>query len=160
MIRLGVAISIKVQGFTMRRSQKVEHAFRAMLELALDETASAIAVAHIAERAAVPEKFLELILADLRKAGLVQSKRGPAGGYRLARPPETVRLGEIWEAIEGPIDSAPSTRRGERPTATDECLDELWRELDEGVHHAMNELTLADLRRRRGERGDGGDFCI
>jgi Rrf2 family protein len=144
----------------MRRSQKVEHAFRAMLELALDEAAGPVSVGTIALRAGVPEKFLELILADLRKSGLVQSKRGPVGGYRLDRPATTIRLGDIWDAIEGAASSPSSIRSGERSSATDECMSQLWRELEDGMRRAMNELTLADLRRRREELGAWGDFCI
>lgn len=144
----------------MRRSQKVEHAFRAMLELAFTESAGPTAVGQIAARARIPVKFLELIFAELRKAALVRSKRGAAGGYSLTRPAEEIRLREIWEAIEGPLSATAPPPSTWRVTATEECLRELWSELDMMMLQALEEQTLAQLRRRRAELRGGDDYSI
>ena len=60
-------------------------------------------VARIAETQNIPRKYLELIMLDLKKAGLIKSLRGPRGGYQITRPPEQISFGEIVRALEGPI---------------------------------------------------------
>ncbi|PJB36898.1 MAG: transcriptional regulator [Deltaproteobacteria bacterium CG_4_9_14_3_um_filter_63_12] len=144
----------------MRRSQKVEHAFRAMLELALAEGPEVTAVAAIAENTGVPKKFLELILAELRKAGLVQSKRGPTGGYRLARPADAIPLAEVWEAVEGPLGAVVPVSGALRLSRSEESLHELWRELELELRAAMQKVTLAELRRRSQQPRTFEDYVI
>ena len=65
----------------------------------------------ISERQAIPLRYLEQILQQLRRAGLVVGKRGPGGGYRLARPPEEITLREVVEAVDGPLAAAPRARK-------------------------------------------------
>lgn len=78
---------------------------------------------RIAEHANVPRKFLELILADLREAGLLHSHRGKMGGYCLSRPPHLISLGDIIRVIEGPLALVPCvSRTAYRPCA--DCRDE------------------------------------
>ena len=72
-------------------------------------------VAQIAEANKIPKKFLDQIFADLRRAGLVYSKKGKAGGYALAKPASEIRIGQIIRAIDGPI--APFLSRAQAPTA-------------------------------------------
>lgn len=77
---------------------------RAAIELArLYSTGEPIQVKDIADRQGIPKDFLSLIMVDLRKGGIVESVRGPRGGYRLARHPAQVSMGEILEVLEGPI---------------------------------------------------------
>ncbi len=87
---------------------------------------------RIAAGANVPRKFLELILADLREAGLLHSFRGKAGGYRLSRPTHLISLGEIIRVIEGPLALVPCVSR----TAYKRCLD-CKSEADCAIRHAM-----------------------
>jgi len=63
----------------------------------------AIRTAEVAKEEGIPEKFLEAILLDLRKASLLRSQRGPEGGHRLARSPAEISLGDIWRAMDGPL---------------------------------------------------------
>jgi len=83
-------------------TMKAKYALRALSTLARCEPERLMA-REIAHHAGVPEKFLEAILVQLRNAGLVRSKRGLLGGHRLARPAETITIGEIVRCIDGPI---------------------------------------------------------
>ncbi len=83
-------------------SMKAKYALRALATLALNAPGQ-LQARRIAEDAAVPGKFLEAILVDLRNAGLVESRRGTLGGHRLARDPEAITLGEIVRVVDGPI---------------------------------------------------------
>ncbi len=114
-------------------TQRSRYAMRAMLFLAEAPAGSApIPMTRIAAGASVPRKFLELILADLRDAGLVHSHRGKLGGYCLGRPTHLVSLGEIIRVIEGPLALVPCVSR----TAYRRCAD-CHSEADCAIRHAM-----------------------
>ena len=84
-------------------TQKTRYALRSLLFLAEEQGGAPVQLARIAESQRVPPKYLELIMIDLKKAGLVKSVRGPKGGYRLARESEQISFGEIVRSMEGPI---------------------------------------------------------
>jgi Rrf2 family protein len=84
-------------------AQKTRYALRSLLFLAEAQQDQSVQLARIAETQRVPPKYLELIMLDLKRAGLVKSARGPKGGYRLARAPEDISFGEIVRSMEGPI---------------------------------------------------------
>ena len=84
-------------------AQKTRYALRSLLFLAEEQGGTPVQLARIAETQRVPPKYLELIMLDLKKAGLVKSARGPKGGYRLAREAENISFGEIVRTMEGPI---------------------------------------------------------
>ena len=88
-------------------AQKTRYALRSLLYLAEDRGAAPVQLARIAETQRVPPKYLELIMLELKKAGLIRSTRGPKGGYALARPAEEISFGEIVRAMEGPIALVP-----------------------------------------------------
>ena len=88
-------------------AQKPRYALRSLLYLAETHVGHPVRLAEIAETQQVPPKYLELIMLDLKKAGLVESVRGPKGGYQLARRPETISFGEIVRVMEGPIALVP-----------------------------------------------------
>lgn len=88
-------------------AQKTRYALRSMLFLAEDSGGRPVQLARIAETQRVPPKYLELIMLDLKKAGLVKSVRGPKGGYRLARSAEEISFGQIVRSMEGPIALVP-----------------------------------------------------
>ena len=101
-------------------TQRSRYALRAMLHLATQPCGGApVPMNRIAAEANVPRKFLELILADLREAGLLHSHRGKMGGYCLSRAPHLVSLGEVIRVIEGPLALVPCVSR----TAYRPCLD-------------------------------------
>ncbi|MBR0552851.1 RrF2 family transcriptional regulator [Stakelama marina] len=105
-------------------TQRSRYAIRAMLFLAEQRSGGKpVPMNRIAAEANVPRKFLELILADLRDAGLLHSHRGKAGGYCLSNPPHMVSLGEIIRIIEGPLALVPCvSRTAYRPCK--DCKDE------------------------------------
>lgn len=114
-------------------TQRSRYALRAMLYLAkAPAEGRPTPMNRIAEAANVPRKFLELILADLREAGLLDSHRGKMGGYVLARPNHLISLGEVIRVIEGPLALVPCVSR----TAYRRCAD-CADEADCAIRHAM-----------------------
>jgi Rrf2 family protein len=84
-------------------AQKTRYALRSLLFLAEEQGGAPVQLGRIAETQRVPPKYLELIMLDLKKAGLVKSARGPKGGYQLSRPAADISFGEIVRTMEGPI---------------------------------------------------------
>lgn len=85
-------------------STKGDYGMRAAIDLARNyDVGEPVQVKDIAERQDIPKDYLSLIMVDLRKGGVVESVRGPRGGYRLARPPAEISMGEVLEILEGPI---------------------------------------------------------
>jgi Rrf2 family protein len=84
-------------------AQKTRYALRSLLFLAEEQGGAPVQLSRIAETQRVPPKYLELIMLDLKKAGLVKSARGPKGGYKLTRPAHEISFGEIVRSMEGPI---------------------------------------------------------
>jgi Rrf2 family cysteine metabolism transcriptional repressor len=84
-------------------SQKCQYAIRAIFELAKRQGQGPVKIKDIAEVQAIPMRFLEIILNQLRRSGFVQSKRGAEGGYILARSPDKLMVGEIMQFAEGPL---------------------------------------------------------
>ena len=124
---------------------KAEYAVRAMLELATTEE-SLLKGERIASSQGIPLKFLENILVDLRHADLVHAQRGAEGGYRLAREPEEITLGQVIRAVEGPLASV----RGEPPERMDyegssENLQRVWIAVRASLRSVLDDLTLADV---------------
>jgi Rrf2 family protein len=135
----------------VRISAKVDYALRAMIELAA-VAPDQLKGERLAATQAIPQKFLENILADLRNSGLVASQRGADGGYRLARDPAEITVADVIRAVEGPIASV----RGVRPdTISYEGnavpLRDVWIELRTAMRGVLEQTTLADLV----ERGPG-----
>jgi Rrf2 family protein len=87
----------------MHLSAKLKYAVCAMLELGLQYHNQFISVTVLAEKRCIPGPFLEKLLLQLKHAGLTTSRRGPDGGYSLALPPEEIRIGDIFTAVEGPV---------------------------------------------------------
>jgi len=135
----------------MRITAKVDYAVRACIELARnhpDDGSRPVPVTRqrLAEERAIPAKFLEHILSDLRRGGLVASVRGTDGGYWLARPPAAVSVADIIRAVEGPLADV----RGDRPEELDygqglASLQRLWIALRATIRSVLETTTLADL---------------
>jgi Rrf2 family protein len=129
----------------VRISAKADYAVRAALELAASD-GEPMKGEHIAEAQGIPLKFLENILQELRHAGVVRSQRGPEGGYRLARPPSEISLGEVIRAVDGPLASV----RGEAPEDLDyegsaAALRDVWVALRANLRGVLDEVTLGQV---------------
>jgi Rrf2 family protein len=132
----------------VRVSAKVDYALRAAAELAAAEGAGPTKGEQIAQAQAIPLKFLENILLELRHHGIVHSQRGVEGGYWLARPADEITLAEVIRAVEGPLANV----RGIRPEATDyegpaEPLREVWIAVRANLRAVLESATLADVAR-------------
>ena len=140
----------------MKISTKGRYALRLMLDLAIHSEGSAVPLRDVAQRQEISDKYLEQIVTQLSRAGLVRSVRGAGGGYLLTRTPEGYTVGEILRVLEGslaPVSCADGVGCCER---ADRCVTvEVWREIQAAVDGVVDHLTLADLVRRYHEKCGG-----
>jgi Rrf2 family protein len=129
-------------------SARTEYAVRAMLILAeaAGSGAGPVSVEALAQRQALPRKFLESIVADLRAAGLVSSTRGARGGYALTLPPAEVWLGDVFRAVDGPLAEVRGLRPHEtRYEGVAEHLPTVWVAVRASLRAVLDETSLADV---------------
>ena len=132
----------------MRISARVDYAVRATLALAA--TDDRLSAESIARDHGIPAKFLEGILTELRKAGLVETRRGAAGGTRLARPAGEITLGAVIRAIDGPLVFVRDARPPDLEYRDEAAgLLDVWVALRVNVRLVLDEVTLADVVERR-----------
>jgi Rrf2 family protein len=137
----------------MKLSLRGEYALRALLVLGLNYGDSVVRIQKISEHQNIPKRFLEQILNDLKSAGMVQSRRGVAGGYRLAKRPEEITLAAVVRHIEGAL--APVSCVSEKFYEKCSCPDEsrcairsAMKEIREAVVKVAERITIADLCER------------
>jgi Rrf2 family protein len=137
----------------VRISAKGEYAIKAMVDLALHDGPELQPIQDIAARQSIPQRYLEQVLLQLKRAGFLYARRGSAGGYRLSKPADQITVGALLRAVEGPAPGVDSPRRGGRGAGEDAAgLAELWREIADAVASVVDRTTLEDLRRRADER--------
>ncbi len=127
-------------------SVRSDYALLAIFDLARQKSAKPERIADIASRQKIPQKFLELILAGLRQAGLVESRRGADGGYLLARPPESITVGDVLRAVEGTPGKSRTRRKAETP------LSDMWRRVNSAISSIVDETSFAELTRKWDEK--------
>ncbi len=135
----------------MRLTTKGRFAVTAMLDLALRGDKGPVTLAGISERQAISLSYLEQLFSRLRRHELVESVRGPGGGYYLARKPDAVSVADIIRAVDEPIDA---TQCGGKENCHDEhrCLThDLWTGLNAHIYEYLDGVTLATLVARQGE---------
>ena len=130
----------------MNISVKGEYALQALFDLATQTPGEPIKIADIARRQKIPQKFLELILAGLKQGGFVESRRGAEGGYLLARPADSITVGQVLRFME----SARTKNAGK--AESDTPFQELWRDVESVVSRVVDGATFGDLVRRWRER--------
>jgi Rrf2 family iron-sulfur cluster assembly transcriptional regulator len=128
----------------MRITTRTRYAIRALYDLAFHRLGQAAGAKEIAERQKVPLRFLEQILQDLRKAGIVEARRGPRGGYALARQPAQISLSEVLYAVRGPLEEmfgfdAPANGNGEDVPAA------VWTDVRTQLVEVLERATLQDF---------------
>jgi len=127
----------------MNISAKTEYACVAMLELAANYGSDEpVPIPLIAEKHGLPDRFLVLILLELKAAGLVASTRGWAGGYHMVRPPAEVSLGQVMDVIQGPSSSGPS---GSPDSPAVKALMKAWHDVTTEVQGMLGKISLAEL---------------
>lgn len=136
-------------------TQKSQYALRALFELALRADAGPTRIEDIAKAQGIPQRFLEAVLNELKRSGLVEAKRGPRGGYQLARGPREITVAEILESSQGPF--APVQCLSD-PASSDcrfkgDCVFlSLWEEARAAVSRVYESTTLQSLVDREAER--------
>jgi Rrf2 family protein len=155
----------------MKLSVRGEYALRALVVLGLDylEDDSVVRIQEISKRQNIPKRFLEQILNDLKSAGIVASKRGVAGGYRLKVPPDRITVAEVVRHIEGPL--APISCVSERFYEKCSCPDEskcgirtVMMEVRAAIVKILEAVTVAELCERvkklQGVHANPSDYMI
>ena len=153
----------------MKLSVRGEYALRALLALGLDYGQTPIRIQAISQQQNIPRKFLEQILNDMKSTGIVESRRGVSGGYRLARPPEQIHLSEVIRHIEGALApvSCVSEFFYEKCSCPNEALcpiRSIMKEVRDAIVRIVEKVTVADLCQRAQELGRANaapvDFII
>ncbi len=134
-------------------SAKGEYAVLAILSLSLHADGSPLQVKTIARNEEISVRFLEQVMSLLKKKGLVESVRGAHGGYFLARSPEQISLGEVLQAVDGPISVIDSTVGENGKAGTSRLvLREVWSEMNETIKAQLHAISFESLSERKREK--------
>jgi Rrf2 family protein len=134
----------------VKLSNKGRYGVRAIFDIAFHSGGKATQIKDISQRQGIPPRFLEQIFQDLKRAGLVTSKRGPRGGYALAMDPDNIRLGDIVRALEGPIVLAGHDAGDHGDETSRVVTDGAFAELSGSIEACFDAVTIQDLC----DRGD------
>lgn len=132
-------------------SKKAKYALQALVRLTKATPQSPILIAELAEQEGIPKKFLEAILLDLKKHGILQSKKGKGGGYFLGKPPEAIAMGQVIRILDGPLAPLPCVSQTAYMRCL-ECLDEetcliriVMQEVRDATAQILDGTSLADM---------------
>ena len=132
----------------MRVSAKSDYALRALIEMASRGDGPAVSAEELGRLQEIPHGFLQAILADLRRAGIVISQRGQSGGWRMGRKASEVSVADVIRAVDGPLANVRGVRSEQvsyRGSA--EQLREVWVAVRASLRNVLEQVTLADLAR-------------
>jgi Rrf2 family protein len=136
-------------------SKKAKYALQACLALAGEKPGTPVLIADLAERDGIPKKFLEVILLDLRNAGILASRKGKGGGYHLAKPAKEVAVGQVIRLIDGPVAPVPCVSKMAYQRCS-ECKDEagcgirmVMKDVRDAIADIYDNTTLADILERQ-----------
>jgi Rrf2 family protein len=131
---------------SVRISAKTDYAIRATIELAPTGSDGSLTAHAISTAQQIPLRFLLNILTDLRRVGLVESRRGPNGGWWLSRPANEITVADVIRAVDGPLTdeggSRPGTRSDQGSAAS---VNNLWTTVGTGIREILEKTTIADL---------------
>jgi Rrf2 family protein len=134
----------------MRITAKADYAVRAAVELAATSGERPVKGEQVARNQGIPQNFLENILTELRRAGIVRTRRGAEGGYQLAQPADEITVADVLRAVEGPLAAVQGVRPDELAYhGTSEKLPEVWVALRASLRDVLEHVTLADIARGR-----------
>lgn len=147
----------------MKLTTRGHYSVKALLDLSLQSPDRPTSVQTIAERQQIPAPYLEKLLIDLRRAGLVRSTRGFQGGYSLARSSSSIFLGEILAAVGESIDPLPRYQP-DRDRPEDWVTFALWKRLSGKLREALDSISLEDLyydaRSWQASQGEEAEFIV
>ncbi|MBD2530913.1 Rrf2 family transcriptional regulator [Nostoc flagelliforme FACHB-838] len=136
----------------MELSCKSEYAILALLEMAAHyESGEPLQIRQIAAQQNIPDRYLEQLLATLRRGGIVKSQRGSKGGYLLTREPRKIILFEILECLEG-LEVRTGEENVNSKTVDSSVIEEVWQEASHAANSVLQKYTLQDLCEKRNSR--------
>lgn len=145
----------------VKLSSKGRYAIRALFDIAYYNEGQPTQVKDIADRQGIPPRFLEQIFQDLKRAGIVGSKRGPQGGYLLTRAAKDIAFGEVIQVIEGPValgessqkSPAKSKGKSDAPLDGQRATDAVFEELSERIAGCLDEVSIEHVCSKAREMG-------
>lgn len=132
----------------VKLSNKGRYGVRALFDIAFHNEGRPTQIREISERELIPARFLEQIFQDLKKAGLISSKRGPRGGYHLARPASEISLGDVVRALEGPVAVIAPDDDGRAESSPPDPTTSVFRDLAAAVERCFDSVSIADVCER------------
>jgi Rrf2 family iron-sulfur cluster assembly transcriptional regulator len=136
-------------GIPMRLTTKGRYAVTSMLDLALHQDGGPISLSRISARQDISLSYLEQLFAQLRRQGLVQSVRGPGGGYHLGKDAELINIAAVIEAVNETTDATRCRGAGDCQKGETCLTHHLWTDLSDQIHNFLGTITLADLVERQ-----------
>ncbi len=130
----------------MRISAKSEYGILALLYLTCKGQGHPVTVQTISTELGIPKRFLEQIVGDLKRGGLIRSTRGAQGGYTLTRDPREIKLGEVFEVTEGPFDAESHDLLCDFENL--HAVRSVWKEIRESIYRVLNGITLKEMCNR------------
>jgi Rrf2 family protein len=139
---------INALGELMKLSRASGYALQAIVGMAAGQSGVPVASQLTAEAEGIPERFLLKLLFPLVKANILLSRKGPRGGYFLAKPPAKITLLEIIEAVDGPLGGLPLRIGGKGTDALDKRVAEICQKVSEETRRQLGKVTVADLAKK------------
>ncbi len=145
----------------MKLSSRSRYGLRAILDLALEYGGGPLQIKVIAERENISNKYLEQLMTILKTAGLVRSLRGPRGGYLLVKPPNEVRLSEVFTVLEGPLITVECLQHPDFCPRCAECITrQVWAKIQDAMLGVLESITLQDLVDKAKGIDESGSYQI
>ena len=147
----------------MNLSQKCQYALRSLFELTKRQGQGPVSISEVADAQAIPPRFLELILGELKRAGYVESRRGARGGYMLAVSPKELSIGDVIRFIDGPLSPVKCLAgqdAADCPLYGQCCFLSLWERAAEAVKTVYDATSVQDLVDEERDGKPSPDYCI
>ncbi len=131
----------------MKLTSKGRYGLRAIVDLAIQSEEEPVSIKSISIRQGIPERYLEQIIGKMKKAGIVESVRGAAGGYHLARDASEISVGDILRCLEGDLSIVNCPEINETKCESSQlCVTKyVWQKINDGIQDTINHITLEEL---------------
>lgn len=132
----------------MKLSTKGRYGLRALVDLALNSREEAVSTGSIAQRQGISERYLEQLMAKLKRAGIITGIRGAQGGYVLARPAEDITIGDVLRNLEGDLNAVdcPAAIDSGECNGSAQCAAKMvWKKINDVINQTVNSIRLSDL---------------
>ncbi|OOH87571.1 transcriptional regulator [Pasteurellaceae bacterium 15-036681] len=143
----------------MKLTSRGRYAVTAILDIAIHGNSLPVSLADISERQAISLSYLEQLFAQLRREGIVQSVRGPGGGYQLGKTPEEINVGMIIAAVNESVDVSKCKGSGNCSNNSRCLTHSLWERLEDQIEHFLHTITLAELVEENSDHDCKASHC-